>query len=185
MRDLLRQHFRSMRAQLTSEQRRDAEQLITHHLQELLNTPAVPTVGAYSAIGGEVNLTQIFAELPQVRFALPRVSGSNMQFHVRDPALLSPNRWGILEPAAHAPQVPLAEMDLLLIPLVAYDESGTRLGMGGGYYDRYLAQDLPKPRRIGVAFACQQHARLPCEAWDMPLHAVVTEHGVLDFSAQY
>ncbi|MEM7004065.1 MAG: 5-formyltetrahydrofolate cyclo-ligase [Pseudomonadota bacterium] len=184
MRDQLRKHFRSMRTQLTPEQRRDAEQLITQHLKQLLKTAAAPTVGAYNAIGGEVSLSQTFAELPRVRFALPRVSGSHIQFHVRDPAQLSPNRWGILEPAASAPQVLLSEMDLLLIPLVAYDEFGTRLGMGGGYYDRYLAQDLPRPRRIGVAFAGQQHAQLPCEAWDIPLHAVVTEDGVLDFSAQ-
>ena len=70
----------------------------------------------------------------------------------------------------------------MLVPLVAFDSLGHRLGMGGGYYDRYLPRLSPECPLIGVAFACQHtDAPLPREAWDVPLHAVVTENAVLEW----
>ena len=84
--------------------------------------------------------------------------------------------WGLKEPAAHFPQ---AEPDLLLVPLLAFNEAGHRLGYGGGFYDRTIAA-LGVPA-FGVAFAEQQMSSLPVEAHDMALTGILTEHGLKRF----
>ncbi|CCQ09874.1 5-formyltetrahydrofolate cyclo-ligase [Pseudoalteromonas luteoviolacea B = ATCC 29581] len=89
------------------------------------------------------------------------------------------NAYGILEPVLNCSEVcPIAQLDLLLMPLVAFDKQGNRMGMGGGYYDRTLAsyykQNWETPRLIGLAHDCQQVDELPTEVWDVPLQAILT-----------
>jgi len=91
------------------------------------------------------------------------------------------NRFGILEPAFKKRELIRAQsLDLVMTPLVAFDKSGNRLGMGGGFYDRSLAFLLHrrywhKPKLCGVAYEFQQVKRLPCQPWDVPLSAIATE----------
>jgi 5-formyltetrahydrofolate cyclo-ligase len=91
------------------------------------------------------------------------------------------NRFGILEPNHSWRKMrPVWALDLVLTPLVAFDEMGNRLGMGGGYYDRtlaYLERRLvwKKPRLIGAAYDFQCVPALPSASWDVPLHGIVTE----------
>jgi 5-formyltetrahydrofolate cyclo-ligase len=95
------------------------------------------------------------------------------------------NRYGILEPsAASAVRTPLAALDIALVPLVAFDDHGHRLGMGGGYYDRTFAylrhrKHWRRPKLIGVAFEFQRLAELPAQPWDVPLDGIITEKGLL------
>ena len=89
------------------------------------------------------------------------------------------NRYGILEPKLNCTQIcPLANLDYLLMPLVAFDNQGNRLGMGGGFYDRTLArlheQNWQKPQLIGLAHECQKVEKLPVESWDVPLKTIIT-----------
>lgn len=83
-------------------------------------------------------------------------------------------KFGLHEPPADAP---LATPDFLLVPLVAFDSAGRRLGHGAGYYDRTLAS-LPRAGRLGVAFAAQQVDRVPAGPHDVPLPAIATENGI-------
>jgi 5-formyltetrahydrofolate cyclo-ligase len=72
-------------------------------------------------------------------------------------------------------------LDYVLFPLVGFDAQGSRLGMGGGFYDRTFAQTTRWPKRpklIGVAHDCQKVATLPLEPWDITLEAVVTDQGI-------
>ena len=85
---------------------------------------------------------------------------------------MRPNRFGIREPAEPVWCAPT----LILTPLVAFDDAGRRLGMGGGYYDRYLAA-RPGVKRVGVAHECQRVAEVPTTEGDVRLTAVVTESG--------
>ncbi len=89
---------------------------------------------------------------------------------------------GVRLPPADAPHVPAGEIDVALIPGVAFDGQGRRLGRGGGFYDRYLAQPDLTVRRIGVAFEEQIVAAVPTEPWDVPMQAVVTNRAVREIA---
>lgn len=83
-----------------------------------------------------------------------------------------------MEPDADAPEVQLADIDLLLVPGLGFDARGNRLGQGGGFYDRVLAAAGPETEIVGVAYAVQCVPELPVEPHDQPVHRVVTEEGV-------
>ena len=109
---------------------------------------------------------------------LPRTGprGRPLSFHRWQPgAPMLPNRFGTL-----VPDGPAVVPDAVLVPLLAFDGAGRRLGYGGGYYDRTLAA-LPGVRRIGCAFAAQRVACVPTEPHDIPLPAVLTERGIERF----
>ena len=78
----------------------------------------------------------------------------------------------------HRPSGPVGAPDLLLVPLLAFDRAGRRLGYGGGYYDRTLA-GLPAAQAVGCAYAAQEVDEVPATEYDARLHAVATERGVI------
>ncbi|MES9904654.1 MAG: 5-formyltetrahydrofolate cyclo-ligase [Sedimenticola sp.] len=100
------------------------------------------------------------------------------------------NRYGIPEPnIRRRPPIPPWGLDLIYLPLVAFDPQGNRLGMGGGYYDRTLAylhhhQHWRRPTLIGLAHQCQQLAELGQNPWDVPLQGIITESGFRLFHRQ-
>ena len=97
---------------------------------------------------------------------------------------LGPNKYGIPEPVAGRPAcIQPRQLDLVLMPLVAFDATGNRLGMGGGYYDRtfsYLRyrSHWRKPFLAGIAFDFQQVPAIAARQWDVPLGKVVTDKAV-------
>jgi 5-formyltetrahydrofolate cyclo-ligase len=112
--------------------------------------------------------------------AFPRVTGKDqaLEFHlVPDGEILLPGAHGIHEPLAHWPRV---VPGMLLVPLLAFDDRGYRLGYGGGYYDRTLAS-LFNARAVGIAYAGQRMDFLPLDAHDYPLNAILTENGLTEF----
>ena len=90
---------------------------------------------------------------------------------------LVPNRYGIDELPAHLQQIVSPEIiDLCLIPGIAFDKTGTRLGFGAGYYDRYLLRVSPRAPRIALAYECQLHpGSLPKDQYDLPMQYILTE----------
>ncbi len=98
---------------------------------------------------------------------------------ITDFADLEAGHYGIREPrAARRVVVPLEEIDVILIPAVAFDRSGRRVGYGGGYYDRFLPR-VPRAARIGAAFACQIVPEVNADPHDIPAQRIVTENGVI------
>lgn len=115
---------------------------------------------------------------------LPRVVGDELRFalHSRE-AALHPGRFGILSPAASAMTVAsYGEPTVAFLPLVGWDDTGNRLGRGGGFYDRAFSMMRPD-HVIGLGYAFQRQAALPCDPWDVRLDCVVTERGVLYFGS--
>ncbi len=100
-----------------------------------------------------------------------------VRYRRQDPLYLG--AWGLSEPKKNHRIVSLHSLDLILVPLVAFDFKGNRLGRGGGYYDRYLAQSrnshCKKPFLLGLAHQCQQAESLPINDWDIPLQAIATD----------
>ncbi len=92
------------------------------------------------------------------------------------------NNFGIAEPGDRG-RILTAELDVVLVPLVGFDDAGNRLGMGGGFYDRHFSflrsrTHFRRPRLIGVAYEMQRLPKLPTDPWDVPLWAVVTDRGI-------
>ena len=139
-------------------------------------------VGGYHALADEADPALLLARLVEqgCHVAFPRVAAKDMalDYHrVPDGEVLQPGAFGVREPLAHWP---LVRPSLLLVPLLAFDAQGIRLGYGGGYYDRTLAAFKGTPA-IGIAYAGQESASLPQGAHDMSLDGILTEQGLRRF----
>lgn len=116
---------------------------------------------------------------------LSRLSHDRLWFAPAEPGMeLRPNRFGIPEPQVSRRDLVRAEdLDLILLPLVAFDARGNRLGRGAGFYDRSLAflrfrRYLRKPHLLGLGHDFQRVPRLRADSWDVPLEGVVTDRAV-------
>ncbi len=147
-----------------------------------ISLPAHSVVASYSAIGHEMNSAPLAEALRRTGcgISLPFITGKGrpLRFHTYEPGdRLVINRSGIAEPDATAPVV---EPDVFLVPLLAFDAQGYRLGYGGGYYDRTLADARHKRKilAIGIGFTCQEITAVPVTVYDAKLDKIVTETGV-------
>lgn len=130
------------------------------------------TVLCYHSAGGEVDTLKLIERMRSDGkiVCLPAIIGPGVM-EARRMDRLTPGPYGI--PCPEGPLVPPEEIDLILVPGLAFDKSCHRLGRGGGYYDRYLPGCRGKT--VGLAFDCQVVERLPLEAHDAPLDMLVTE----------
>ena len=144
---------------------------------------AARTVGLYCPIQNEVHTELLarrcLADAKQLFY--PRVSGNDLDFvEVKSLAELAPGAFGILEPRGKSP-VPISAIDLLVVPGVAFDLHGHRLGYGRGYYDQALAGCSQDLERVGLAYEFQLVDRLPVDGHDCRLTGLVTEQRMLCF----
>jgi len=138
-------------------------------------------VAVYSPIRNEVFTEEIFAAARCAGKAVtyPRVCGDLLEFvEVSTREDLSPGAYGILEPGGSR-IVPLVDHDLVVVPGVAYDRSGHRLGYGRGFYDRVLSSDRGRAVLAGLCFDFQVVASLPAEVHDVRMDMVVTDERLL------
>lgn len=187
MKDLkkrLREEARGRRAVLAAQCRDFAERLAAH--AQALQIPRGSLVGAYIAMEGEADPHLLLKKLAlaECTFAFPRVSARKqpLAFHRRQPGReLIKSAFGVPEPA---PDWPHAVPRILLVPMLAFDKDGYRLGYGGGFYDITLQalRAAGHLRAIGVAFSGQEVEAIPREPHDQRLDAIVTEAGVRRFS---
>ncbi len=121
---------------------------------------------------GKATYLPVLSAWPRTKMVFQRVKPGDK---------LLPNRFRILEPRVNAKrQRKVWALDLVLLPLVGFDDAGGRLGMGGGFYDRSLAylsrrQSWRKPTLLGLAHECQKVDRLAQASWDVPLAGTVTD----------
>ncbi len=189
LRRRLRQQFRSARRALSeSQQDAHAAAVVAHFASSNLAQQA-GSVGLFVSQDGELPTGKLINHClaEQLTVALPCI-GANGRLSFRAYALGAPlvtGAYGLLEPTEAASVVAAAELQTLFLPLVAYDDQGNRLGMGGGYYDRMLGPLVreERPLLIGLCHQLQHCAQLlPHEAWDVPLDSVLTESGWQIFS---
>jgi 5-formyltetrahydrofolate cyclo-ligase len=189
-RTAIRRTLRAQRAALSAGRRREAALRIARHLERLRLLRPGARVAIYAAFGGEVDTLPIAMAALRHRCTLflPRITSvraARMTFAPVAAPRRRLNAYGIPEPAT-AERIAPHWLDLVLLPVVAFDAAGTRLGMGLGYYDRALAfrrrrRAWSGPRIIGLAYAFQQCPELPRAAHDVPLDAVITERGSVVF----
>ncbi|WP_273804528.1 5-formyltetrahydrofolate cyclo-ligase [Providencia rettgeri] len=181
-RQQIRQTIRQARRQLTPEEQKiAAEQAKLNALQHPKIAQA-KNIALFLSFDGEINTQPLIDALWQQnkQVYLPVLhpfSAHHLLFlHYRPDTLLVKNRFNIAEPPLDVRDVlPPEQLDVMLIPLVAFDSQGQRLGMGGGFYDRTLEnwqQSGFYP--IGLAHDCQQVEQLPIAPWDIPLPEIIT-----------
>lgn len=135
---------------------------------------AAKTIGIYVSFRNEVDTISLIKELINKKnICVPKIEGKEMNFYQIDFFdQLKPNRMNILEPDNHH-FVGKDQIDLMIVPIVAYDRFNNRLGYGGGYYDRYLSDY--KGKIIGLAFSFQKVPMLPIEPFDLPISTIIDE----------
>ncbi|WP_171458205.1 5-formyltetrahydrofolate cyclo-ligase [Acinetobacter sp. ANC 5045] len=186
----LRKQLRQQRRAVTPNQQQQAQQAVLQRLIRLPKFQYAKKVGVYLDAFGEIHTQRIieycFVQGKQVY--LPMICNMNQQLvwveisrHQYINKRFSHHPLGMKEPMASRGKH-VSHLDLLIMPLLACDKYGTRIGMGGGYYDRTLASAPQRPYRLGIAHDFQLiHANLPRENWDQPLDALLTPECFLQF----
>ena len=185
--DQLRTHFRAQRRALSETQQRESAQQLSQHFARSAAFHHADSIAFYLAADGELGVECLLAAALEAgkRCFLPVTErkGSAMRFlrYEGDLSSLVANAWGILEPASSCEAIAVTDLDLVLMPLVACDEHGNRLGRGKGFYDRAFdfmrspSASTNPPLLVGIAHECQIcPTPLPYQSWDVPLAAIAT-----------
>jgi len=184
----IRTDIREIRNNLSNNQQIIAAQSLKMNFIQYLKSEKTTNpkhIAIYLSNDGELDTSLLIKELWSLNHTvyLPIIhpfNGANLLFQRYEKnSPMRANHYGILEPKLNCSQIcPLPALDYLLMPLVAFDKQGNRLGMGGGFYDRTLArlheQNWQKPQLIGLAHECQKVENLPIESWDVPLKTIIT-----------
>ncbi len=140
-------------------------------------------LGVYLPMRDEVDTTVVIERAWRAQksvFAPVTDTHGTMNFcEILPDTVVTRNRYGLWEPVSGT-IVAARDLDIVITPVVAFDDSRRRVGMGGGYYDRCFhflknRRKWLKPKLIGVAFACQESRALQSDTWDVPLYSIVTE----------
>lgn len=181
-RQAIRTHVRHLRRGLSAEQQTLAANSVAEHALNVESVARAQHIALFLSVDGELNTRPLIARLWQQHKQVylpvlhPFSSGNLLFIRYTPETELIPNRLRIPEPPLNVQDIiPLDGLDVMFVPLVAFDKHGQRLGMGGGFYDRTL-QHWRRHRflPVGLAHDCQQVDTLPVETWDIPLPAVLT-----------
>lgn len=187
-RSVLRAALRERRRQTSVPERIAAAAKVAEQLATLPEWQTDERIGGYWALPGELPLNLAAAACARAgkTWHLPVVGGDSRLSFVAHSAgdAVAPNRYGIPEPVGGV-QVAPESLQLVLVPLVAFDRQGNRLGSGAGYYDRSFAflREGERPREpllVGVAFGFQEVEALAAEPWDVKLDLVITERELIE-----
>ncbi len=207
-RDDLRAHYRHLRASLSEQEQDFAEKKIVERARDIFSSHSslksyventhvseadagrTLNIATFLSCGGEIRTKSLIEAMwaCNINVYLPVLhpfsKGHLLFLHYSQKSAMRPNKYGILEPVLDVRRVlPPKQLDVIFTPLVAFDELGNRLGMGGGYYDRTLNAlksaneshaPRPNPKIVGLAHDCQQADTIPIESWDMPLDELIT-----------
>jgi 5-formyltetrahydrofolate cyclo-ligase len=154
------------------------EQIARSHLFQ-----TAQVILSYTSFRQEPDLSALCLDFPDKVWGFSRCVGQQLIWHQVNPGQLEPclevGKFGIRQPLSFLPLIELEQVDLILIPTVACDRYGYRLGYGGGFYDRFLCNQ--QGYKLGIIFTDFCLDSLPIESWDIPMAAICTESGVQTF----
>ncbi|MFY7697399.1 MAG: 5-formyltetrahydrofolate cyclo-ligase [Legionella sp.] len=182
LKNSLRSTLKNVRKNLSADFQKKVSMNICSRIEELCQYQAAKRIGIYYATNGEVDLSYLWQSavlqkkdcyFPIIKHnlsldflpATPETPFQNNQFHIAEPIV------------ATELAIPAKELDLIFIPVLAFDMFGTRLGFGKGYYDRTL-KNIPSEQLVGIAYEFQRQPFLLAEPWDVPLPLIITEHAL-------
>jgi 5-formyltetrahydrofolate cyclo-ligase len=185
----LRNRMAAIRDAIPEDQRAAKSAAIAQRLAEWHGYAQAETILAFLSTRSEVMTEAIigFALVLGKTVAAPRtlLKEKRLDFRrlSRSGPRLAPGPFGIMEPAPDAPAVNPADADLILVPGLAFDEQGYRLGYGGGFYDRLLSEPAVHGASVGIAFEEQMIEQVPRAEGDRPVRWIVTDERVVDCAA--
>ena len=192
LKQTIRRESRLLRQSIPDIQRDQAAVSLADNLEKMKTLEAGIIVAVYFASDGEISLDKLIQRATDLGTicvvpVIPEKGNRLLKFAaVGGP--FKDNRFGIPEPDVPSTQLfSIEQLDTVLVPLVAFDNTGNRLGMGGGYYDTTLAEGVAKRpdkpiRIIGVAHEIQRMEALETEEWDIPLDVIVTDETIHYFT---
>lgn len=171
----LRATIRERLRALHEEERRERSLAICQQITTLPCWSEIGCVAAFSALPDEPDLSPLLDRCAPRRLAFPRIEGEHLVFlEVASRSDLSLSRWNLLEPVYREEAViPVGEIDLLLVPGVAFTRDGHRMGRGRGYYDRLMAHPEFRAKTVGVCFREQVVPELPLEPHDLSVTSLI------------
>lgn len=173
---MLRARMRAMRQNLSAGEQALASQAVCRRVMALSAYRGAKTVMAYMAARGEISLAGVVEDVLASGRALllPRCEAPGVitARRITDASQLVRGAYGLMEPDAACEIAAQQEIELILVPGTAFDRAGLRLGQGGGYYDRFL--ENTDALRVGVCHEGALLARVPADAHDAQMHAVIT-----------
>jgi len=175
----LRQSIRIQRRSITASDREKSAKQLLSQVQKLANFQNGQKIALYLPNDGEIDTKYIQNFLKNKGFSvyLPVLVGKSLKFS-KIGKNFRKNRYGIDEPVS-TDILNANQLNVIFMPLVGFDQFKNRIGMGGGFYDRTLSfkarqQNYKNPKLYGLAFDCQEVAKLNVKSWDVPLDAVIT-----------
>lgn len=181
----LRRQLRQLRRGLSSTAQAAAGRALRERLLRSSRYQQARRIACYFPADGEIDTRPLIhtSLAAGKQLYLPVIEGRRMQFHRYQRGMrLYRSRFGLLQPRPGRQRLASAMLDLVIVPLVGFDRSGARLGMGGGFYDRcfqHAHKRASKPFLLGVAHSVQELDCVPLEHWDRNLHAIATETAYL------
>lgn len=172
MKQILRQKLKTVRDNLDTEYRKTAETVINNYIVKLSIELKANNIGGYYPIHSEANILQAL-KMVASSVSLPVIRGEKLDFI----------KWDIKEELDQTGKFPHPKgstklsPDLILLPAIAYDPSGARLGYGLGYYDKTLPS-YPNAIKVIVAFSKQKMLEIPTETHDIRADYIITEEGI-------
>ncbi len=181
----MRLKAKEIREKLSSQEVASRSQRIKEHLLKDPDFQKAEVVALYASFRNEVETFSLIKEAVDLKkkVCLPRtnLATKSLTFHlITGTENLIPGAFGILEPKKECPEVLPSKIDLIILPGVAFDKTGGRIGFGGGYYDRFLKQLSPETKKIALAYEFQVFPnQIPCLAKDVKVDKIITEERVL------
>jgi 5-formyltetrahydrofolate cyclo-ligase len=156
-------------------------QKICEHLTQWHSLQTAKVILSFISFKQEPDLSDLYQALPNKIWGFARCVDQDLVWHELKPDLqeLELGKYGIWEPIASLPKIPLDQVDVILVPALACDRQGYRLGYGGGFYDRFLVNQTGI--KIAVIFADSFVEKLPHDHWDIPMQALCTDNGIIEF----
>ena len=177
----LRQRAKEARFLLSPSQIAAYSTGIEERLLTLLN--GFTTVMVYASKSPEAETNGLIADLNRrgVRVVVPIIERETVSLrlsYLPDPSVLAPSTFSVPEPLGHELPARPEDVQAVVVPMLAFDAEGNRLGYGAGYYDRFLCR-YPHLKKIGIAFSCQEAASIPADENDVKMDYIVTEKGIV------
>jgi 5-formyltetrahydrofolate cyclo-ligase len=170
-----RSRLKAHRDALSVEARRDWSAVIAAHLGRIGAEREVTRIGVFWPLGSEVDLRPAIDAQPDWQWLFPRITSLDPPRLAWGPMPLEPGPWGLREPVCSP--YPLPPVQWLLVPGLAFDDQGYRIGYGKGFYDALLPQLAEAVLTVGVGFEAQMHHPVPIAPHDWPVQALLSERG--------